>query len=66
MFDANLFITIVGSVTALLVIFLLIYRSFYKKAPADSALVISGGRKSVLFLGVALSIHLRTRANLFP
>ena len=31
MLDANLFITIVGSVIALLVIFLLVYRSFYKK-----------------------------------
>ncbi|MCY3721103.1 MAG: SPFH domain-containing protein [Candidatus Poribacteria bacterium] len=51
MLDANLFITIVGSVIALLVIFLLIYRSFYKKAPADSALVISGGRKKRVVFG---------------
>ena len=54
MLDANLFITIVGSVIALLVIFLLIYRSFYKKAPADSALVISGGRKKRVVFGGSL------------
>ena len=54
MLDANLFITIVGSVLALLVIFLLVYRSFYKKAPADSALVISGGRKKRAVFGGSL------------
>ena len=54
MLDANLFITIVGSVIALLVIFLLVYRSFYKKAPADSALVISGGRKKRAVFGGSL------------
>ena len=54
MLDANLFVTIVGSVLALLVIFLLIYRSFYKKAPADSALVISGGRKKRAVFGGSL------------
>ena len=54
MLDANLFVTIVGSVIALLVIFLLIYRSFYKKAPADSALVISGGRKKRAVFGGSL------------
>ena len=54
MLDANLFITIVGSVIALLVIFLLIYRAFYKKAPADSALVISGGRKKRAVFGGSL------------
>lgn len=54
MLDANLFVTIVGSVIALLVIFLLIYRAFYKKAPADSALVISGGRKKRAVFGGSL------------
>lgn len=54
MLNANLFITIVGSVVALMVIFLLIYRSFYKKAPADSALVISGGRKKRVVFGGTL------------
>ena len=54
MLDANLFVTIVGSVIALLVIFLLVYRSFYKKAPADSALVISGGRKKRAVFGGSL------------
>ena len=54
MLNANLFVTVVGSVIALLVIFLLIYRSFYKKAPADSALVISGGRKKRVIFGGSL------------
>ena len=54
MLDANLFVTVVGSVIALLVIFLLVYRSFYKKAPADSALVISGGRKKRVVFGGSL------------
>ena len=54
MLDANLFITVVGSVVALMVIFLLVYRSFYKKAPADSALVISGGRKKRVVFGGSL------------
>ena len=54
MLNANLFITVVGSVVALIVIFLLIYRSFYKKAPADSALVISGGRKKRVVFGGTL------------
>jgi uncharacterized membrane protein YqiK len=52
--DANLFFTIIGSVVALLVIFLLVYRSFYKKAPADAALVISGGRKKRVVFGGTL------------
>ena len=52
--DPNLFFTIVGSIIALLVVFLLIYRSFYKKAPADSALVISGGRKKRVVFGGSL------------
>ena len=52
--NPNLFVTVVGSVLALLVIFLLIYRSFYKKAPADSALVISGGRKKRVIFGGSL------------
>ena len=42
MLNASFFITVVGSIAALLIIFLLVYKSFYKKAPADSALVISG------------------------
>ena len=54
MLNANLFVTIVGSVVALMVIFLLVYRSFYKKAPADSALVISGGRKKRVVFGGSL------------
>lgn len=54
MLNANLFITIVGSAVALMVIFLLIYRAFYKKAPADSALVISGGRKKRVIFGGSL------------
>jgi uncharacterized membrane protein YqiK len=54
MLNANLFITIVGSAVALIVIFLLVYRSFYKKAPADSALVISGGRKKRVVFGGTL------------
>ena len=54
MLNANLYVTVVGSVIALLVIFLLIYRSFYKKAPADSALVISGGRKKRVIFGGSL------------
>ena len=54
MLNANLFVTVVGSVIALLVIFLLVYRSFYKKAPADSALVISGGRKKRVVFGGSL------------
>ena len=52
--NANLFFTIVGSTIALLVVFLLIYRSFYKKAPADSALVIAGGRKKRAVFGGSL------------
>ena len=54
MLNANLFITIIGSVLGLIVFFLLIYRSFYKKAPADSALVISGGRKKRVVFGGSL------------
>ena len=54
MLNANLFITVVGSAVALIVIFLLVYRSFYKKAPADSALVISGGRKKRVVFGGTL------------
>ena len=54
MLNANLFVTVVGSAVALIVIFLLIYRSFYKKAPADSALVISGGRKKRVVFGGTL------------
>lgn len=54
MLNANLFITIIGSAVALMVIFLLVYRAFYKKAPADSALVISGGRKKRVIFGGSL------------
>ena len=52
--NTNLFFTIIGSVVALIVIFLLVYRSFYKKAPADAALVISGGRKKRVVFGGTL------------
>lgn len=52
--NPNLFLTVVGSIVALLVVFLLIYRSFYKKAPADSALVIAGGRKKRVVFGGSL------------
>ena len=52
--NANLFLTVVGSIIALIVVFLLIYRSFYKKAPADSALVIAGGRKKRVVFGGSL------------
>ena len=41
----NLFVLIVAGIIALFVIFVLIYKSFYKKAPADAALVISGGQQ---------------------
>ncbi len=50
----DLFILIVGSIVALFVIFILVYKSFYKKAPADSALVISGGRKKRVVFGGTL------------
>ncbi len=50
----NLFILIVGGLIALFVIFVLIYKSFYKKAPADAALVISGGNKKRVVFGGTL------------
>jgi len=50
----DLFILIVGTIVALFVIFILVYKSFYKKAPADSALVISGGRKKRVVFGGTL------------
>ena len=50
----DLFIIIVGTIVALFVIFILIYKSFYKKAPADSALVISGGSKKRVVFGGTL------------
>jgi len=50
----NLFILIVGGLIALFVIFVLIYKSFYKKAPADAALVISGGSKKRVVFGGTL------------
>lgn len=50
----DLFFLIVGSLVALFVIFILVYKSFYKKAPADSALVISGGRKKRVVFGGTL------------
>lgn len=52
--DPSLFITIVGSIVALFVIFVLIYKSFYRKAPPDSALVVSGGRKKRVVFGGSL------------
>ncbi|MDE0482041.1 MAG: SPFH domain-containing protein [Candidatus Poribacteria bacterium] len=50
----DLFILIVGGLIALFVIFVLIYKSFYKKAPADAALVISGGSKKRVVFGGTL------------
>ncbi len=50
----QLFVLIVGSLIALFVIFVLIYKSFYKKAPADAALVISGGSKKRVVFGGTL------------
>ena len=50
----NLFVLIVAGLIALFVIFVLIYKSFYKKAPADSALVISGGNKKRVVFGGTL------------
>lgn len=52
--NVNFFVTVAGSIAALLIIFLLVYKSFYKKAPADSALVISGGRKKRVVFGGSL------------
>ncbi len=52
--SGNLFVLIVGGLIALFVIFILIYKSFYKKAPADSALVISGGSKKRVVFGGTL------------
>ena len=52
--NPSLFITIVGSIAALFVIFVLIYKSFYRKAPPDSALVVSGGRKKRVVFGGSL------------
>ncbi len=51
---AQLFILIVGGLIALFVIFVLVYKSFYKKAPADAALVISGGNKKRVVFGGTL------------
>ena len=50
----ELFFLIVGGLIALFVIFVLIYKSFYKKAPADAALVISGGSKKRVVFGGTL------------
>ncbi len=50
----QLFLVIVGGLIALFVIFVLIYKSFYKKAPADAALVISGGSKKRVVFGGTL------------
>ncbi len=50
----NPFVLIVGSLIALFVIFVLIYKSFYKKAPADAALVIAGGSKKRVVFGGTL------------
>ena len=52
--NLSLFFTIVGSLVALFVIFVLIYKSFYRKAPPDSALVVSGGRKKRVVFGGSL------------
>ena len=48
------FSLLVGSLVALFVIFVLIYKSFYRKAPPDSALVVSGGRKKRVVFGGSL------------
>ena len=50
----ELFFLIIGGLIALFVIFVLIYKSFYKKAPADAALVISGGSKKRVVFGGTL------------
>ena len=50
----NPFVLIVGSLIALFIIFVLVYKSFYKKAPADAALVISGGSKKRVVFGGTL------------
>ena len=50
----NPFVLIVGSLIALFIIFVLVYKSFYKKAPADAALVISGGSKKRVVFGGSL------------
>ena len=50
----QLFVLIVGGLIALFIIFVLIYKSFYKKAPADAALVISGGSKKRVVFGGTL------------
>ncbi len=50
----ELFLVIIGSLVSLFIIFVLIYKSFYKKAPADSALVISGGNKKRVVFGGTL------------
>ncbi len=50
----SLFVLIVGGLIALFVIFVLVYKSFYKKAPADAALVISGGSKKRVVFGGTL------------
>lgn len=52
--EGQLFVLIVGGLIALFVIFVLIYKSFYKKAPADAALVISGGSKKRVVFGGTL------------
>lgn len=52
--NLSLFFTVVGSLVALFVIFVLIYKSFYRKAPPDSALVVSGGRKKRVVFGGSL------------
>ena len=51
---SQLFVLIVGGLIALFIIFVLIYKSFYKKAPADAALVISGGSKKRVVFGGTL------------
>ena len=47
----NLFVTIIGVIAAFLIITFITYKALYKKAPADAALVISGGKKKIVVFG---------------
>ena len=60
----NPFVLIVGSLIALFIIFVLVYKSFYKKAPADAALVISGGSKKRVVFGGTLVNPITNTAQL--
>ncbi len=60
----NPFVLIVGSLIALFIIFVLVYKSFYRKAPADAALVISGGSKKRVVFGGTLVNPITNTAQL--